>query len=58
MEANDIEIMTFKENANPSVLGSEYQKGSHINHAVKNAHFDIDDNSKRRKPKDNKNYES
>ena len=35
--------MTFKENTNPSVTGSEYQKSIQINREVKNAHFDLDD---------------
>jgi hypothetical protein len=35
--------MTFKENPNPSVMGSEYQKSTLINNAVKNAHFDLDE---------------
>jgi len=41
-------------------MGSEYQRAGQINLAVKNAHIDIDEEGvqKRRKPKDNKNYES
>lgn len=61
LEANDIEILTFKEQQ--SEMPSDYEAGNIVNHKIiNNVHLNLDDeNANKRhgkKPKNYKNYES